>query len=299
MNTKLLIYFVCSILLLSSCELGTDRVYMEMYEAMNANSNVIENSIEERIRAIADAVKSKPDYKGLLPAAEKIDDLTSDFTDFTERTNQYLDERNHKVINDDEIKGKIIAHRHKIIDVLKALSSNKVLWIKDEEIQELIELHFFPDDILPLINGKPFDDYSFKNQSIACNKAILAKQKNDALMLAKVAVNYLAGKIGHTALIFDKAVVVSAPKAPFIVKGQTFETQIFLSFPSRSRQFPVTIKVNDIELPTKDGIATYTTTPTTYGEHIYNVKITLTNPHNDKYETYRRPFSFEVGERCY
>jgi len=288
MNTKLLIYFVCSMLLLCGCELGTDRVYMEMYEA-----------IDERIQAMREAVKRRPAYKALVPAAQEIEQITKDFNAFVYSMDEHLDEKDLKAIKDDEIKGSIIAQRHKIIEILKNLSGVKWLGIKDKAIQELIELHFFPNDALPLINGKPFDDYSFENQSIACNKAMLAKQKNDALMLARIAVNYLAGQIGHTAFIFDKAVVVSAPKAPFIVKGQTFETQIFLSFPSQARQNKPAIKVDNIELPVKDGIATYTTTPTTYGEQIYDVEITLTNPHNGKQGTWRRAFSFEVGERCY
>ena len=51
MNTKLSLLFTFSILCLCSCELGTDRVYMEMYEAMKANSDAIENGIESKISA--------------------------------------------------------------------------------------------------------------------------------------------------------------------------------------------------------------------------------------------------------
>jgi len=295
MNTKLLIYFVCSITLICGCELGTDRAYMEMYTAMNTNSDIIESNIDEKIMSMKEAVKRKPDYRVLLPAAEEIEHITKNFNAFVYSMNEHLDKRDLKAINDGEIKSNIITHRRKILDVIKKLSGNKNLGIRDKEIQELIQLHFFPNDALPLINNKPFDDYSFENQTIARNKAILAKQKNDALILGKIAVNYLAGKIGATALIFDKAIIISSPKAPFIIKGQTFETQIFLSFPSRSRQFPLTIKVDGIELPLNN----YTATPTTYGEHIYDVEVTLTNPFNGKQETYRRPFSFEVGKRCY
>ncbi len=286
-------------LLLCGCELGTDRVYMEMYTAMNVNSEAIEISIDERIRAMKDAVKRKRDYKVLVPTAEEIEQITKDFNAFVYDIDEHLNNKNLKAINDDEIKGNIIAHRRKIINAIKKLSEVRHLRIKDDAIQELIELHIFPNGTLPPINGKPFDDYSFESQSIACNKAILAKQKNDALMIERITVNYLSGQIGHTATIFDRPVVVSAPKAPFIIKGETFETQIFLSFPSQVRQHNHIIKVNDIELPVKDGIATYTTTPTTYGEHIYDVEITLTNPHSGKQATWYRPFSFEVGERCY
>jgi len=303
MNTKLLIYFVCSMLLLCGCELGTDRVYMEMYEAMNANSDVIENSIQSKIRTMQQEVKKKPDYKTLVPAAHAIEESALDFIKFIDRIDERLDERDFKAINDDEIKSKIIAHRHKIIDVLKALSGNKTLWIKDEEIQNLIKLHFFPNDILPLINGKPFDDYSFENQSIACNKAMFAKQKNDALMLAKVTVNYLASKVGSITFgcSWDRPVVVSSPKTTFITKGETFETDIFLYFHHSvyNHRIKLMAKVNDKEVSVRGGVATYKTTPRVYGKYKYKVEMSFINPFNNKSETYHRTFSFEVGERCY
>jgi len=299
MNTKLLIIFTCTIVCLCGCELGIDRVYMEMYEAMKANSDAIENGIESKISAMLEQVKRKPDYKALVPAAKEIEKLTSDFNRFINGLDEHLDEGNLKVVNDDEIKGEIIAHRQKIIETIKVLSSNKNLRVTEEEIQNLTELHFFPNGTLPLINGKPFDNYSFENQSIACNKAIFAKQKNDALILAKIAVKYLGGKIGVTALIFDKPMIASSPKKNFIIKGETFETDIFLYFPSRTSQLKMIIKVDGEEMPTKNGIATYKTTPTVYGEHRYVVKILVKNPFNNKFETYQRTFAFEVGERCY
>ncbi len=302
MNNKLLIYLAALLLLICGCELGTNRVYMEMYEVMNVNSDAIQSSIEGRIRSIIQEVKKKPDYKPLAPAAEKIDQLTSDFTDFMERIDERLDARDWKSINDDEIKGNIIAHRHKVIDVLKSLSGNKTLWIKDKEIQNLIELHFFPNGALPLINGKPFDDYSFENQSIACNKAMLAKQKNDASMLAKIATDFLGSRIGSTIICgFNKSVVVSSPKTTFIVKGETFETNIFLYYSNNiyHNQLKIKVKVNNREIPVEYGVATYKSTPIVYGKHNYDVEIIITNPFNNKTETYRETFSFEVGERCY
>lgn len=299
MSTKLLLITTFSIVFLCSCEFGTDRVYMEMYESMNANSTVIEDGIISKISVMKAAVKRKPDYKVLVPAAEEIEQVTKDFSSLVYSMNEHLDEKDLKAIKDDEIKSNIIAHRHKIIDAIKKLSDNRNFRITEEEIQELVDIHLFPGGNKPPINGKPFDDYLFENQSIACNKAILAKQKNDALMLARIAVNYLAGKIGHTWNGFHIGVVISAPKASFIIKGETFETEIFLSFPSRSEVFPVIIKIDGVKLPVKDGIAIYTVTPTTYGEHTYDVEIIVTNPFNSRQETYRRMFSFEVGERCY
>ena len=299
MNTKLLIIFACAIMCVCGCELGTDRVYMEMYEAMNANSEVIESGIKERIRAMEEAVKRKPDYKALIVASHEIEELTADFYNFVDDLDKQLDKRVFKAINDDEIKGKIVTHRQKIINVLKHISGNRTLGIRQEEIRGLTDLHLFPNGNLPLINGKLFDEYSFENQSIACNKAILAKQKNDALMLAKITVNYLAGKTGTTICTFDKAMVASSPKTNFIIKGKTFETDIFLYYPRPTPRMKQTIKVDGIELPVKNGFAIYATTPTVYGEHTYDVEISVINPFNHKSETYRRTFSFEVGERCY
>lgn len=289
-------------LLMCGCELGTDRVYMEMYEAMNTNSTTIENSIKPKIRTMENAVKSKPDYKALVPASWHIEKLTSDFGDFINNLDKRLDKRDFKAINDDEIKGKIIAYRHRIIEILKKLSGTKWLAIRDEEVQEIADLHFFPNGTLPPINGKPFDNFSFENQSIACNKAMLVKQKNDALMLAKVAVDYLASKIGTTfGCSWDRPAILSSPKTTFITIGETFETDIFLYYHHSvyNHRIKLMAKVNDKEIPVRGGVATYKTTPTVYGRYKYKVEMSFINPFNNKTETYRRTYSFEVGERCY
>jgi len=66
------------------------------------------------------------------------------------------------------------------------------------------------------------------------------------------------------------------------------------------QEIEMRIKVDDKELPIEsDGTATYKITPIVYGEHIYDVVISVKNPFNGKFEIYRRTFSFEVGERCY
>lgn len=302
MNTKLSLLLGFLIVCVCGCELGTDRVYMEMYEAMNANSTTIESSLKSKIETMEQAVKRKPDYKGLVPAAKEIDKSVSDFIKFVEHIDRRIDNRDMKVINDDETKGNIIRHRHKIIEILKGLSGNRTLAIREAEIQNLIDLHFFPNGTLPPISGKPFEDYSFENQSIASNKAIFAKQKNDALILAKVAVDYLGSKIGTTRFgCFGGPVVVSSPKKNFVIKGETFETEIFIYYPHTTHHSKVEmiIKVDDKEIPSKNGVATYKTTPSVYGEHKYVVIISIKNPFNNRFETYRRTFSFEVGERCY
>ncbi len=302
MNTKLPIYLAALLLLICGCELGTDRVYMEMYEVMNVNSTTIENSIKSEISSMEETVKRKPEYKALVPAAHHIEALTSDLIHFINDLNKRLDKRAIKTTNSDEIKDRIVAHRQKIIESLEVLSSNRTFGIRSKEIQNITELHFFPNGTLPAINGKAFDKYSFENQSIASNKAMLAKQKNDATRLTKIAIDYLSGKIGSTIIGCGFVpVVVSVPKKNFLIKGETFETEIFLYYPHNTHhsKIEMIIKVDNKEIPMQNGVATYKTQPIIYGEHTYDVVISVKNPFNNKFERYRRTFSFEVGERCY
>jgi len=59
------------------------------------------------------------------------------------------------------------------------------------------------------------------------------------------------------------------------------------------------IKVNGKTLSVRYGTAIYRNTPQISGEHQYEVEIIRSNRYTERSRTYRRTFSFEVGERCY
>ena len=76
---------------------------------------------------------------------------------------------------------------------------------------------------------------------------------NDIKASEASALNYLATKVGvgGATVVLDKFTVVSAPKKSYIIKGETFETEVFLSAAAGGdSNTGISISVNGRTLPT-------------------------------------------------
>ncbi|MCO6459878.1 MAG: gliding motility protein GldM [Saprospiraceae bacterium] len=144
---------------------------------------------------------------------------------------------------------------------------------------------------------KSWAAYNFSHMPLGAALPILNKLKNDAKSSEAAVLNYLMNKIGATTdLVFDKFQVVSASKKSYVVLGEKFETDIFLSS-SSSNIKGMSVTVNGASVPNVDGVAKYSVTATAPGIKKYNAKISLTNPVTKKVETYSGDFEYEVGLR--
>jgi len=143
-------------------------------------------------------------------------------------------------------------------------------------------------------------DYTFGHMPLGATMPIFSKFKNDIKAAESAALNYLAGKVGTTTdVVLDKFTVVSAPKKSYIIKGEKFETDVFLSAAAGGdSNTGISISVNGRGLKTdKDGVAKYSETASATGIKKYNAAITVTNPSTGEKKTYKKGFEYEVGER--
>ena len=85
---------------------------------------------------------------------------------------------------------------------------------------------------------------------------MFTKFQNDAKATEAAILNYLLSKVGGEYIVLDKFQVVSSPKKTYVIKGEKFETEVFLSASaSEATNTGVSIKVNGSSLPVKDGVA--------------------------------------------
>ena len=144
---------------------------------------------------------------------------------------------------------------------------------------------------------KSWSSYNFSHMPLGAALPILNKLKDDAKASEATVVNYLMNKIGATTdVVFDKFQVVSAAKKSYVVLGEKFETDIFLSS-SSSNIKGMTVTVNGAAVPNVDGVAKYTAAANAAGIKKYNAKISLMNPVTKQTETYSGDFEYEVGQR--
>jgi len=144
---------------------------------------------------------------------------------------------------------------------------------------------------------KSWSEFNFKQMPIGALEPMFTKFKNDAKSSEAAVLNYLMNKVGGTDIVLDKFQVVSSPKKSYIIEGEKFETEVFLSASAGSSNTGVSIKVNGSRLPAKDGVAKYSTTTSSTGVKNYTATISVTNPVTNETKTYKNTFEYEVGRR--
>ncbi|HHB78333.1 MAG TPA: gliding motility protein GldM [Saprospiraceae bacterium] len=144
---------------------------------------------------------------------------------------------------------------------------------------------------------KNWADFNFYQMPVAAVFPMLSKFELDAKSSTTSILNYVFNKVVGEEVKFDKfQPVISATKG-YVIAGDKYEAEIFLSAFSSQNAGGTKISVNGTPLKVKDGKATYTTTPSTTGVKKYNVSISVTNPLTKKTETYKKTFEYEVGRR--
>ena len=142
-------------------------------------------------------------------------------------------------------------------------------------------------------------DFTFNHMPLGALMPIFTKFKNDIKTSEATVLNYLVKKVGGEEVVLDQFTVVSSPKKTYVIKGERFETDIFLSASAGTENNTgVSIRVNGSPLQVgSDGVAKFSANATSTGQKTYNAEITVTNPVTGEVKSYRNSFEYEVGER--
>ncbi len=144
-------------------------------------------------------------------------------------------------------------------------------------------------------------DFTFGHMPLGATMPIFSKFKNDIKASEAEILGYLSSKVGvgGATVVLDKYTVVSAPKKSYIIKGEKFETDVFLSASAgKDSQTGLSISVNGQSLRADgDGVAKFSQTAATTGIKKYNASITITDPVTGDRKSFKKEFEYEVGER--
>lgn len=143
-------------------------------------------------------------------------------------------------------------------------------------------------------------DFTFGHMPLGACLPIFSKFTNDIKSSEATVLNYLAGKVGLTSeVVLDQFRVVSSPKKSYIIKGEKFETDVFLSASAgATSNTGITISVNGANLPVgSDGSAKWSTTASEIGIRKYKAVANVFNPVTKETNSYSSEFEYEVGER--
>ena len=181
-------------------------------------------------------------------------------------------------------------------------TKNKFLEFIDEEDRAAfisnISLEVDDESWTKSKDKKSWSEYNFRQMPLGAIQPMFTKFKNDAKSTEAAILNYLLGKVGGEDIVLDKFQVVSSPKKTYIIKGDKFETDVFLSASaSQSSNTGVSISVNGKGMAVKDGVAKFTETASATGIKKYKASVSVTNPVTGEKKTYSSDFEYEVGVR--
>ncbi len=148
---------------------------------------------------------------------------------------------------------------------------------------------------------KNWSDFTFGHMPIGATMPIFSKFANDIKASEAAVLNYLSSKVGvgGATIVLDKFKVVSAAKKSYVIKGEVFETEVFLSAAAGAdSKTGISIAVNGRSLPTNaDGVAKYSETANSLGIKKYSAVASVKDPVTGEVKSYKSEYEYEVGER--
>lgn len=223
-------------------------------------------------------------------AGEETDELRGKKNfDITTRT--LVEDQNGKPGLGPELKEKLEAYRDEIMTFIDEedrddFSKNVAIQLDDETWKKK--------------KKKSWSHFNFGHMPLQAVKPIFTKFVNDIKATEAAALNYLANKVGTTVdVTFDEYAVVSAPSKSYIIKGEQYKADLFLTASAGSdSKTGISISVNGKTLPMgKDGKAQYVASAGSVGVKKYTAVASLTNPVTGETKQYKSSFEYEVGER--
>jgi len=192
----------------------------------------------------------------------------------------------------EELKGKLEQYRTDILEYID--EEDKEAFTKEIAVQ-------IDEDTWKAKGKKNWAEMNFKQMPLQAVLPIFTKFINDVKSTEAAALNNLATKVGagDTKVVLDKYTVVSAPDKSYIIKGEKYRTEVFLSAgASADSKTGISVSVDGRKLPlNKEGVGVYETTPNSLGKKSYTAAASIRNPVTGEVKNFKKQFSYEVGER--
>lgn len=191
-----------------------------------------------------------------------------------------------------ELHDKVLEYRNKFLNLIepneRAAFASKISLTIDDESWKLSKT-----------KRRNWADFNFNHMPVGAVLPIFAKYKNDVKATEAAVFQHFLGKMGGRDVVLDEFTVASAPVKSYIIKGEKFETDIFLTaFASSASNTGVSITINGARVPVdKNGVAKYSAIGSSTGVKKYNATVTVTNPVTGEVQSYKKEFEYEVGER--
>ncbi len=319
-------YLVLTALLALNVSAEIFNAFAMVDKGLRAANTALDTANDALPQAIKDGAKKKDELKKYADRVDQVREISKTNTAFIQGLiDQLIDEggnRNKKVDDGDyvdaygikEPRGKknydattrVMVEEGKGMELKERMEKVKadLLALVDENERAAFKLPIEIDNETwqkSANKKKNWADFTFGHMPIGATEPIFSKFINDTKASEAAVLNYLAGKVGLSKddVVLDKFRVVAAPKKSYILKGETYEADVFLSAAAGAgTNTGISVSVNGARLATdKDGVAKFKAVGNTLGPKKYTASVSVTNPVTGKTDSYKSEFEYEVGEK--
>lgn len=305
-----LMYLVLTALLALNVSAEVMNAFFSLDKGMKNSRDIVEKNNTALQAAIEKGAKDYPspqaeDYKNRAIEANKI---TADFVAYIDGIRKNLFEKaggqNPKIPDQPkDIRNKDITTKMFVNDGLGKEIEQKIIETRDQLVKladsDPTAVGGIALDIEKLPEGtkaKNWSEFKFKQMPVSAVFPLLGKIQSDAKSSASSVLNYCSSKVQGTDIKFDKFIPGVAPEKNYVILGEEFKADVFLSAFS-SKLDNISINVDGRNLPLKEGIGSFSERASSVGEKKYTVSINIKNPATGQVETVKKEFSYEVGQR--
>ncbi|MCB9283352.1 MAG: gliding motility protein GldM [Lewinellaceae bacterium] len=311
-----LMYLVLTALLALNVSAEVMTAFFTIDKGITNSNNIVENTNQTIMRNIDAQVEAYNNElnQGYLAKAKEAKQVSEDFVTYVDELKKELFEKaggpseknpeQPKRIKDKDVTTRLLVglenEKGKGYDLMDRINSTRAKLLElvdnDQGIAASIPLKIDEESVTKS-KKKDWVYYNFQQMPVAAVFPILTKFQNDSKASATTVLNHLLGKVAGQDVKFDAfEPVISATKG-YVIRGEKYEADIFLSAYSTSNTDNTKIYVNGTNLPVEAGKASYSAAATSIGTKKYKVKIEITNPLTGEVKSYDREFEYEVGER--
>ncbi len=313
-----LMYLVLTALLALNVSAEVMNAFFTIDKGINNSNDIVEDTNSALLNSIqkqAEAYDSEENQE-YLAQARQVKSLADGFVDYVEGLKQDLftaaggpsekDPSKPKRIKDKDVTTRLLVEGTAQTSGRGYELMNRIQSTRDSLLASIDNnpalaraLPLSIDTAAVALSDKPdWVYYNFQQMPVAAVFPILTKLQNDAKSSSNMILNNLLGKVsGAEDIKFDAFEPVISARKGYVIRGEEYSADIFLSAFSTTAGENTRIAVNGNTLPMVDGKATYTVPTNSIGSKSYNVRISVTNPLTGETDVYEKEFEYEVGER--
>ncbi len=303
-----IMYIVLTAILALNVSAEILNAFLTMNESISESSQIVGASNNSLMNAISDQADAYKQFKPFQEKAAQAQEISKKFYAYVEELKELtitesggFDEDNKLVgLKDkdvttrlfvdenrgEELETKIIETRERLLEL-----------IEEDEARETVAANI-PLNIKPIPEDSDKENwaqFTFSQMPVAAILPMLSKFQNDVRVAETALLNYYANKISVKPTHDEYDAIVSADKS-YVIKGEELSAEIFLGAYSSTTN-SVSVSVDGRSYPVRNGKALFTTTANDVGTKEMDVVVSVKNPLTGERKSYRKKFTYEVGER--